>query len=75
VQGARFYRDWNREKLPEILAPNVSLSTIDQALRESDIKKWLAKKRAKLTLEHAQKRLAWAKVHQNWMAEDFAGVI
>ena len=75
VRGARVHRDWNREKLRQILAPNVSLSTVDRALRESGIKKWLAKKRAKLTPEHAQKRLAWAKVHQNWSAEDFEGII
>jgi len=75
VRGARVHRDWNREKLREILAPNVSLCTVDRALRESGIKKWLAKKRAKLTPEHAQKRLAWARAHQNWTAEDFEGVI
>jgi len=53
VRGARVHRDWNREKLREILAPNVSLCTVDRALRESGIKKWLAKKRVKLTPEHA----------------------
>ena len=59
----------------QMLAPNISVSTVDWALRENSIKKWLAKKRAKLLPEHAQKRLVWARAHQNWTAEDFEGVI
>ena len=75
MPGARVHRDWDREKPWQILAPNVSVSTVDRALRENGIKKWLAKKRAKLTPEHAQKRLACAKAHQDWTTKDFEGVI
>ena len=37
--------------------------------------KWLAKRRPKLTPERAAKRPKWAKGHENWIAEEFEGVI
>ena len=70
ARWARVHRDCNREKRHQILALNVLLSAVDRALRKSGIKKWLAKKRVKMTPEHAQKRLDLARLHQNWSAKD-----
>jgi transposase len=68
-------RSLTRQQLRDLCAPHVSLSTIDRYLRQNGFKKWLAKKRPKLTEDHAQQRLAWAKERQNWTAEDFEGVV
>ena len=63
-----------REQLRDECAPYVSLATIDQYLRKNGMK-WLVRRRPKLTPERAAKCLKWAKECENWMAEDFEGVI
>jgi hypothetical protein len=67
-----------RQPLRELrngVAPGVSVKTVNRVLKEVDIKKWRAKKRALLTAEHAAKRLTWAKVHKDWDKEEWEGVI
>jgi hypothetical protein len=49
----------------------VSHNTIKRILRKNGVTAWRAKKRPELTEELALKRLAWAKVRENWTAEDF----
>ncbi len=44
-------------------------------LRSQNLRKWLAKKRPKLTPEHAKKRLEWALARRSWTAEDFEGIV
>jgi len=39
------------------------------------MKRWLARERPKLTTERAAKRLAQAKGHRHWTAEDFKKVL
>lgn len=56
-------------------APHVSLKTIDWYTSTFNIKKWLALERLKLTPERAKKRLAWAKEHQHWTADDFQKIL
>ena len=46
-------RSLTRQQLRDLCAPHVSLSTIDRYLRQNGFKKWLAKKRPKLTEDHA----------------------
>ncbi|RPB01399.1 hypothetical protein L873DRAFT_1803578, partial [Choiromyces venosus 120613-1] len=55
--------------------PGILLSTVDSVLREANVKKWLAKSRPKLKLEHVAKRLKWDTVYKDWTLEDFEGVI
>jgi hypothetical protein len=40
--------------------------TIYRLLKKHHMKKWLAKKRPRLTAEHAKKRLEWAKKYKDW---------
>ena len=39
------------------------------------MRRWLAKKRPRLTEERAAKRLAWALERKNWTEEDFEGTL
>ena len=52
----------------------MSLETVDRYLRKNGMM-WLAKRRPKLTPEWAAKYLKWAKERENWMAENFEGII
>ena len=75
LRAVRKNRQYTREQVRRIYAPHVSLPTIDRMLREHNIKKWLAKKRPKLTADHAKARLQWALAHKDWTVEDFWRVI
>ena len=75
LRSVRKSWEYTREQIGRIYAPHVSLHTIDRMLREHNIKKWLAKKRPKLTADHTKARLQWALAHKDWTAEDFQGVI
>lgn len=69
------YRTATREEVRKYCAPHVSLRTIDRYTRTFNMKRWLARERPKLTTERAAKRLAWAKEHRHWTAEDFKKVL
>lgn len=64
-----------KTKFQDKYAPGVSLKTVDHVLHEAGIKKWLAKRRPKLKLEHPQQWLDWALECRNWTAEDFKSTI
>ena len=49
----------------------ISYSSIKRILRKNRILTWRVKKRPELTDILASKRLAWAKVRENWTVEDF----
>ena len=49
--------------------------TISRMLCEHNIKKWLAKKRQKLTADHAKARLQWALAHEDRTVGDFRRAI
>jgi type I restriction-modification system DNA methylase subunit len=65
----------NRSDFRDKYAPGVSVWTVDQVLREANMKKWLAKRRPKLKPEHVKKRLDWAMARKDWTVEDFANII
>jgi hypothetical protein len=73
--AARKNRQYTLEQVRRIYAPHVSLPTIDRMLRPHNIKKWLAKKRPKLTAYYAKARLQWALAHKDCTVEDFRRVI
>jgi hypothetical protein len=52
-------RQMTRAKSRDMYAPNVSLSTIDQYLRQNKYRKWLAKERPKLEDKHVFQRQQW----------------
>jgi transposase len=54
---------------------DASIQTMRRRLREEGIRKWRAVKRPLLTQKHAKKRLAWAKAHRHWTADDWKHVI
>jgi len=69
--------DW-RQFLAELRdknAPGVSVRNIKHVLKESNVKKRRAKKRALLTEEHASKRLTWVKKYKDWDEGDWEGVL
>ena len=49
--------------------------TLKRYLRSQNLQKWLAKRRVKLTAEHAAKRLLWARDYRNWSLTDWYRVI
>lgn len=51
------------------------MSTLDRYLRSQGLRKWLSKRRVKLTVEHVAKRLAWARAHKDWTLTDWYRVI
>src|SRR5258705_7255913 len=64
LRAVRKHRQYTLEQIRRIYAPHVSLPTIDRLLRQHNIKKWLAKKRPKLTADHAKARLQSALAHK-----------
>lgn len=46
-----------------------------RALKEEDIWKWRAKKRAMLTEEHAAQRLAWTRQYKKYTRKDWEAVL
>lgn len=54
---------------------NLSSPTFLTILKESGYGHWRAKKRPKLTKEHAKLRLEWAKKHKDWTYEEWSKVI
>jgi transposase len=54
---------------------NVSSTTFLTILKESGYGHWRAKKRPKLTKEHAKLRLEWAKRHKDWTYTEWSKVI
>jgi transposase len=54
---------------------NVSSTTFLTILKESGYGHWRAKKRPKLTKEHAKLRLEWAKKHKDWTYTEWSKVI
>ena len=75
LRAARQNREWTRQELRDFHAPHVSIDTVDRILQEANIRKWIAKKRVKLTPEHAKKRLEWALVRRHWEVADFEGIV
>ena len=75
VRAALANRDITRLELQNCYAPEVSVRTVDRVLREANVRKWIAKRRPRLTAAHARKRLNWAMDHKDWTAEDFQGVL
>jgi len=63
------------QELKSICNIPVSIRTIQRRLREDDIRKWKAVKRALLSEKHARDRLRWAREHQHWTVEEWAKVI
>ena len=62
------YPTWTREQIQQHCCPHMFLSTLDRYLRENGLRKWLAKKRPKLTEARAKERLAWALERKDWTA-------
>jgi transposase len=62
-------------ELREQTSITVSNDTLLRTIRDSGYGHWKAKKRPKLTEEHARLRLEWAKAHQDWTPEQWAKVI
>ncbi|OAL18659.1 hypothetical protein AYO22_10478 [Fonsecaea multimorphosa] len=54
---------------------DVSDQTIRRLLHNHHIKKWMAKKRPKLTEKAAKARYEWALAHRDWTWEDWLKVI
>ena len=54
---------------------NMKNSIVDRGLRETNVKKWLAKSRPRLKPDYVAKRLRWATAYRNWTVEDFDRVI
>lgn len=54
---------------------DISSTTFLKILKESGYGHWRAKKRPKLTEEHAKLRLEWAKKHKDWTFTEWAKVI
>jgi len=48
---------------------------VDRVFREANVKKWLAKSRARLKLHHIAKRSTWNRAHRDWTVEDLERVI
>ena len=69
------HRQYTREQIHRIYALHISLPTFDRLLQQHNIKKWLAKKRPRLKVEHTKARLQWAIASKDWTAEDFQRVI
>jgi transposase len=61
--------------LRAITTSNLSISTIRRRLAESNIKKWRAAKRPRLTVKHVKARLKWARECLEWSEEQFGTVI
>lgn len=61
--------------LRDITSSNISVSTIRRRLAESNIKKWRAAKRPRLTVKHVKSRLKWAREHLEWSEEQFRMVM
>ena len=68
-------RAWTNEKVLQECCPHASLSTLSRFLSENGMRKWIAKRRPKLTDERAAKRLAWALERKDWSAEQFQTTI
>ena len=75
LQAVRKDRQLTHEEVRRQHTPNVSLITIRRLLGEHNLRKWLAKKRPKLTEQHAAKRLAWAREYRSFTVHDWEGVI
>ena len=52
-----------------------STRTIQRRLKEENIRKWRAVKRALLDNDHAKQRLKWARKHQHWTVEQWSKVV
>ena len=52
-----------------------STRTIQWRLKEENIRKWRAVKRALLDNDHAKQRLKWARNHQHWTVEQWSKVV
>ena len=75
IRAAKKNRNTTWQELRDAFAPDVSLSTVDRVLRDANIHKWIAKKRARLNAGYAKQRLAWALARRDWTAEDFEGIL
>ena len=75
LRAVRKDRQLTHEEVRRQHAPNVSLITVRRLLRQHHLRKWLAKKRPKLTEQHAAKRLAWALEYRSFTVDDWEGVI
>ena len=68
-------RTWTNEKVRQECCPHASLSTLSRFLHDNGMRKWIAKRRPKLTEERAAKRLAWALERKDWSVERFQTTI
>ena len=75
IRCVKSNRTWTREQVRQQCCPHVCIRTLDQYLHNNGLRKWIAKKRPKLTPERAAKRLAWALERKDWSAEQFQGTI
>lgn len=62
-------------ELRDTVVPEVSIHTVQHALKEEGVQKWKAAKRAFLTDDHAAQRFAWAKKYQHFMHDDWEAVL
>jgi transposase len=65
----------NYQDIRERTGLNISSTTFLTILKESGYGHWRAKKRPKLTKEHAKLRLEWAKNHKDWTYTEWSKVI
>jgi hypothetical protein len=63
------------EDIRERTGLNLSSTTFLSILQDSGYGHWRAKKRPKLTKEHAKLRLEWAKNHKDWTFTEWSKVI
>jgi len=75
LRAAKANRSLTLDELPQSVTPNVSVRTVKCILTKEGMKKWRAKKRPKLTEDHAVERLHWALRYADWTEEDWRWVI
>ena len=75
LRAAKANRSQTLHELTQSVTPNVSVRTVKRILAKERIKKWQAKKRPKLTKDHAAERLHWALRYADWTEEDWKRVI
>jgi hypothetical protein len=63
------------KELKSICNIPISTRTIQRRLAKNNIRKWRAVGQAQLTPKHAEDRLKWAILHQNWTIEMWKGIV
>jgi len=75
LRAAKANRSQTLHELTKSVTPNVSVRTVNRILAKEGIKTWRAKKRPKLTEDHAAEHLRWALCYAYWTEEDWKQVI